>query len=94
MLQDFRGKPLVRHAAEAALASGASQVISVTGHQEMQVRAALAGLPLVPVHNPDYAGGLATSLKAGVSAVPESAKAAIVMLGDMPLVSPELISGA
>ena len=48
LLQDFRGKPLVRHAAEAALASGASQVISVTGHQEMQVRAALAGLPSFP----------------------------------------------
>lgn len=91
LLQDFRGKPLVRHAAEAALASGASPVIAVTGHQEAQVREALAGLPLTFVHNSDYAEGLATSLQAGIAALPESVEAAAVMLGDMPLVSAELI---
>ena len=30
------------------------------------------------VHNPDYADGLATSLKAGLAAVPESAGGALV----------------
>ena len=48
LLQDFQGRPLVRHAAEAALASGASPVVVVTGHQEAEVRGALAGLASHP----------------------------------------------
>ena len=53
----FDGKPLVRHAAEAALAAGAAPVIVVTGHQADEVEAALAGLAAALVRNPDYAEG-------------------------------------
>ncbi len=55
------------------------------------VEAALAGLPVQFVHNPDYADGLGTSLKAGIAAVPEKADGAIVCLGDMPQVDSALI---
>jgi molybdenum cofactor cytidylyltransferase len=81
---DVGGKPMVRCAAEAALASGASPVLVVTGHQGDEVRAALAGLDLSFVHNPDYAEGLSTSLKAGIRALPEDVLGALVLLGDMP----------
>jgi molybdenum cofactor cytidylyltransferase len=43
------------------------------------------------VHNPNYADGLSTSLKAGLSAIPADADGAIVCLGDMPQVSASLI---
>jgi molybdenum cofactor cytidylyltransferase len=43
------------------------------------------------VHNPDYAEGLGTSLKAGIAAVPAEADGAIVCLGDMPQVTSPLI---
>jgi molybdenum cofactor cytidylyltransferase len=43
------------------------------------------------VHNPGYAEGLATSLKAGIAAVPADADGAIVCLGDMPQVRAEMI---
>jgi molybdenum cofactor cytidylyltransferase len=43
------------------------------------------------VHAPDYAEGLAASLKAGIAAVPPEAAAAIVCLGDMPLVNGRMI---
>jgi molybdenum cofactor cytidylyltransferase len=43
------------------------------------------------VHAADYAAGLSASLKAGIAAVPESAAAAIVCLGDMPLVTGRMI---
>ena len=56
-----------------------------------RVEAALAGLPVRFVHNPDYAEGLGTSLKAGIAAVPAEADGAIVCLGDMPQVDAELI---
>jgi molybdenum cofactor cytidylyltransferase len=91
LLADVAGKPLVRHAAEAALGSEASPVVLVTGHQAEAVEQVLADLPLVRVRNPDFAQGLSTSLKAGLDALPEDIDGAVVMLGDMPRVSAALI---
>jgi molybdenum cofactor cytidylyltransferase len=85
------GKPLVRIAAEQALASRAASVIVVTGHDRERVEAALAGLPVRLVHNPDFAQGLGTSLRAGIAAVPAEADGAVVCLGDMPRVDAGLI---
>jgi molybdenum cofactor cytidylyltransferase len=92
MLAEIGGKPLVRIAAEQAVASHAQPVIVVTGHEREKVEAALEGLPVRFVHNPHYAEGLGTSLKAGIGAVPEDADAAIVCLGDMPQVDAALIN--
>jgi molybdenum cofactor cytidylyltransferase len=91
MLAEIGGKPLVRIAAEQALASRAKPVIVVTGHERERVEAALVGLPVHFTHNPGYADGLGTSLKAGIAAVPEDADGAIVCLGDMPQVDSALI---
>ena len=91
LVAEIGGKPLVRIAAEQALASRAKPVIVVTGHQRERVEAALAGLPVRLVHNPDFADGLGTSLRAGIAAVPADADGAIVCLGDMPQVDARLI---
>ncbi|HZQ12519.1 MAG TPA: molybdopterin-binding/glycosyltransferase family 2 protein [Pseudolabrys sp.] len=91
LIAEIGGKPLVRIAAEQALASRASPVIVVTGHERERVEAALKGLAVRIVHNPDYADGLGTSLKAGIAAVPAEADGAIICLGDMPQVSHALI---
>src|SRR5262249_58299946 len=75
MLAEIGGKPLVRIAAEQAVASHAKPVIVVTGHEREKVEAALKDLPVRVVNNPDYAEGLGTSLKTGIAAVPEDADA-------------------
>ena len=67
LLADIGGKPMVRRVVEAALASRARPVLVVTGHQADGVRAALAGLEVAFVDNPDYAVGLSSSLKAGIA---------------------------
>ena len=91
LIAEIGGKPLVRIAAEQALASRASPVIVVTGHEREKVEAALAGLPVRVVHNPDYADGLGSSLRTGIAAVPADADGAIICLGDMPQVDARLI---
>jgi molybdenum cofactor cytidylyltransferase len=91
LLEEINGKPLVRIATEQVLASRAKPVTVVTGHQRERVERALAGLPVTFAHNPDYAQGLSTSLKAGIAALPAEADGAIVCLGDMPQVSAALI---
>jgi molybdenum cofactor cytidylyltransferase len=39
------------------------------------------------VHNPEYADGLSTSLRRGISALPDDIEGALVVLGDMPHVT-------
>ncbi|AMN41699.1 NTP transferase domain-containing protein [Rhodoplanes sp. Z2-YC6860] len=91
LLAEIGGRPLVRIATEEALASHANSVIVVTGHQRDKVEAALKGLNVQIVHNPNFADGISTSVKTGLNAVPQSADGAIVCLGDMPQVRASLI---
>ena len=91
LLAELAGKPLVRIVTEQALASGASGVIVVTGHQAAEVEKALSGLKVKFVRNPDFAAGLASSVKTGIAAVPANADGAVVCLGDMPLIDARLI---
>ncbi len=84
LLADIDGKPMVAHAADAALASGADPVIVVTGHEPDQVAAALDGRAVELVHNPDFADGLSTSLRCAIAALPGDIDGALVCLGDMP----------
>lgn len=94
---DIGGIAMVRRTVDNILTSRASPVIVVTGHQEDDVRAALAGLDIRIVHNPDFAQGLSTSLKAGLAALPSGIDGVLVCLGDMPAVTADhidrLISG-
>jgi len=91
LLAEIGGRPLVRIAVEQALASRAKPVIVVTGHERERVEAALKGLPVQFVHNPDFATGLGGSVRTGIAAVPAAADGAIVCLGDMPQVDAALI---
>jgi len=91
LLAELEGKKLVRIATEQALASKASGVIVVTGHQADLVEQALVGLDVKFVRNQDFATGLASSVKAGVAAIPPEADGAVICLGDMPLIDASLI---
>ena len=91
LLATIGGVPLVRRTVEAATKSRASSVVVVTGHQAELVSAALAGTDVEIVRNPDYAEGLSTSLRRGISAIPASAAGAVVCLADMPGVTSAVI---
>jgi len=92
LVAHFQGKPLIRQTVERALKSSASGVVVVTGHQPARIRAALDGLDVAFARNPDFASGLASSLKVGVAAVGEEADGALILLGDMPAVSSEVMN--
>lgn len=85
------GEPLVRHAVGAALGSRARPVVIVIGHARESVEAALEGLGVAFAHNADYASGLASSLRTGISALPGNVAGALVLLGDMPAVDAAML---
>lgn len=84
LLAELDGVPMLRRSVQTVLAAALTPVVVVTGHQHAQVQAALAGLEVHCVHNPQYAGGLSTSLAAGLAALPAEVDAVLVCLGDMP----------
>ncbi len=94
LLFDLDGEPVVRRAVCRAAAAGLDPVIAVLGHEAELVRRELDGLapPCRIVVNPDYTRGINSSLKAGIVALPASASAAVVLLADMPFVTPEMIA--
>ena len=91
LLAPVVGKPLVRHAVEAALGSSAETVVVVTGNGTSAVKQAIAPLTPIFVENHDYSKGLSTSLKCGLRQVPDSCDGALILLGDMPGVTSALL---
>ena len=92
LLETVGGEPMVRHVAAVAIASGTQPVIVVTGHEAAAVTAALRGLAVTIVANPDYADGLSTSLRAGLRALPQGIDGALILLGDMPEVETSVLT--
>jgi molybdenum cofactor cytidylyltransferase len=88
---ELGGSPVVRIVAEACLASRARPVLVVTGHQADEVEAALAGLDIRIVRNPDHCLGMSTSLRCGIGSLPDDVGGAVICLGDMPMVSAGVI---
>ncbi|WP_299809272.1 molybdopterin-binding/glycosyltransferase family 2 protein [uncultured Roseibium sp.] len=84
LLAELDGKPLVRHVAEAATGAGLSQVVLVTGHLADAVGGAVSDLSLEVAHNPDFADGMAASIRTGMNALSPDTDAVIILLGDMP----------
>jgi molybdenum cofactor cytidylyltransferase len=90
-LLDWGGRPLVRAAAEVALAARLDPLLVVVGGAQAAVEDALAGLPLQIIANPDYAAGQSTSLHAGIAALGQDADAVVVLLGDQPFVTAAIV---
>jgi len=87
LIADIAGTPMVARVARSVADSKARFITIVTGNQPDKVKAAVNGIEAKFVHNPDFAQGLSTSLKAGIAALPGDIDGVIVCLGDMPLVS-------
>jgi molybdenum cofactor cytidylyltransferase len=91
LIPDKAGKPMIARVVDNVLSSNARPILVVLGHMAEQIEHALGGRPVRYVHAPDYAEGLSASLKAGIAAVPPECAAALVCLGDMPLVTGRMI---
>jgi molybdenum cofactor cytidylyltransferase len=89
LLLEFDGRPMVRHAVEAASDGGCHQVVVV--YSSTDVKDAVTGAAEL-VHNPDAGTGMASSLQAGLRALRPEIEAAVVLLGDQPLVGSRTVA--
>ena len=91
LLLPIDGVPMIRHVTANVVSAEFDPVVVVTGFQRDEVEAALAGLEISIANNPNWADGMAGSIFAGISALPEGTVGNLIALGDMPLVSVETL---
>jgi molybdenum cofactor cytidylyltransferase len=84
------GRAVVRWSAEA-LIDAVDESWVVVPADAAEVHAALRGLPVHVVQNADAHEGIATSIRAGVFALPAEAEAVVITLGDQPSIDREVI---
>ncbi len=89
LLLDIDGVPMVRHVLEAASEGGCHQTVVV--YAEDDVRRAVDGRAEM-VFNAKAATGMASSLHAGLAAMRPEIEAAMVLLGDQPLVGARTVA--
>jgi molybdenum cofactor cytidylyltransferase len=92
LLFELEGESILRRAVRRALAGGLSPLLVVLGHESKKAARELEGLPCQWALNPLYEQGINSSLKSGIMAVMPKARAAMVLLADMPFVTPEMIA--
>jgi molybdenum cofactor cytidylyltransferase len=90
-LLEYRGQPLLSWALAAMTASHVDTTLVVLGHEAARVQREVDLRGARVVHNPRYAEGLSTSLQAGLAALGPDVEAAVVAVGDQPLLGPEAI---
>jgi CTP:molybdopterin cytidylyltransferase MocA len=91
-LAELRGRPLLEHAVRAMLGVPALRpVVVVLGAAAAEIRAGVDLRGAEVVECPDWAEGQAASVRAGVAALGD-VDAALVTLGDQPLITPAVIA--
>ncbi len=85
-LAEYGGEPLVVRALRAAESVCGANTLLVTGHAGEAIRAACLPMAGFVVHNERHAGGLGSSIAAGVAAVAGVADGVLLLLADQPLV--------
>ena len=86
-LAPLEGRPILQHVLDTLATAGVSDVIVVLGHDREAIEAAMAWRSERRVVNPGPDRGLASSLEVGVAALEPAATAALVVLGDQPLLA-------
>jgi CTP:molybdopterin cytidylyltransferase MocA len=91
LLAEYRGRPLIEATLLRLREAPADETIVVVGNDAEGLRGLCESYGVRLAENPDWAEGMATSVKEGLAACSPDADAAVVMLGDQPLVGAKAV---
>ena len=86
LLLPWKEKSVLQVVVEQICEVGLGEVIVVTGHQRAEVEEALSRYPVRLVHNPNFAEGMAASIRVGVETA-VGGQGYLFALGDMPQIA-------
>jgi CTP:molybdopterin cytidylyltransferase MocA len=85
LLAPVEGRPILQHVLERLESAGVAEVVVVVGDEADELETGIDWGPARRVVNPAPDRGLSSSLKVGIAALPDDAEAALITLGDQPL---------
>jgi molybdenum cofactor cytidylyltransferase len=91
LLADFEGRPLIEHALITLREAPVGETVVVVGPDAEKLREVCGPFGARLVENPDWEQGQSTSVKSGLRAMGLLTRAALVLLGDQPLVGTEVV---
>jgi molybdenum cofactor cytidylyltransferase len=86
-LLEWRNRPLLEHTVVNARAILKERIVVVLGAHADSIQTTVDLGGVTSIVNPDWQEGMASSIRAGVQALPESASAALILLCDQPLIN-------
>jgi len=92
LLLPFKGKSIIRTVIGLVMESDVDNYILVTGAYREALMDEIAGMPINECHNPDHKQGMLSSVRCGIAQLPDKAVAALVFLGDQPMISSETVN--
>ena len=92
LLATVEGRPILQHVLNRLASAGLGDVVVVLGDDADAIEAAVTWRSERRVRNPDPGRGLASSLQEGIAALDGDVAAALIVLGDQPRLSAEVIS--
>jgi molybdenum cofactor cytidylyltransferase len=92
LLLQYAGTTVIRHIVDRVAASSVDRIIVVAGRDAAAVRAATEGIRATVVVNEMPDGDMLSSVRCGLRALPAECEAALVVLGDQPSITAELVN--
>jgi molybdenum cofactor cytidylyltransferase len=92
LLLPYGGSTVIGHVAREVLRGPVDRVVVVAGQDAGAIAQALAERPLEMVHNPDPEGDMLSSVRCGLRALPTDTEGVLVVLGDQPAITADLVA--
>jgi molybdenum cofactor cytidylyltransferase len=91
LLLPFRGKTIIETVVETVVSSKVDNTLVVLGSERKKIEKKLKKLPVKIAFNPNFRNGMLSSVQCGFKTLPDETQAVVVVLGDQPTISEEII---
>lgn len=90
-LMPFGEGSVIGHVLGSLAQAGIAPVMAAVGHDAARLAPVVETMGAVAVFNPDFAGGMMTSVRTGIAALPDDVVAAVILPVDIPLIRPQTL---
>jgi molybdenum cofactor cytidylyltransferase len=90
MLLDFGGRKMIEMSISNVIGSKVDNTVVVLGAHRDEIMKVVGSLPVKFCHNVNYSEGMLSSVKCGLTCLPEQFKALVVFQGDQPFIDPQV----
>ena len=92
LLLPYGEKTIIETIVETVVSSKIEKTLVILGSDREKIEEKIKNSPVEIVYNPDFRSGMLSSVQCGFKALPEETRAVLVVLGDQPKISTDVIN--